>query len=199
MMWVARHHLRRDPVMAQVISRVGPCRMTLRSEGTHFQALVRSIVYQQLSTKAAATIHGRLAALLGEITPATVLAAKDTDLRGAGLSGQKLGYLQDLARRVAGGEVLLDDVERLRDDDILEQLTSVKGIGRWTVQMFLMFRLGRPDILATGDLGIQNAIQKAWELPERPSPTEVARIGAAWSPHSSIACWYLWRSLDAPP
>ncbi|HKO15081.1 MAG TPA: DNA-3-methyladenine glycosylase [Gemmatimonadaceae bacterium] len=191
-----------DPVLAAVIARVGPCRATLRREGTHFDALMRSIVYQQLSGKAAGTIHARVLALYGgrPPAPAELLATPDAALRAAGLSRQKLAYLRDLATHVESGSVLLDDaaIDALGDEEIIARLTHVKGIGRWTVQMFLMFRLGRPDVLPELDLGIQNAIRRAYRMRRQPGPKDVRRIGRKWSPHSTVACWYLWRSLEQP-
>ncbi|HEY9229961.1 MAG TPA: DNA-3-methyladenine glycosylase [Gemmatimonadaceae bacterium] len=193
------NHLKRiDPTLAKIIETVGACRMQLRSEGTHFQALARAIVFQQLSGKAAGTIFGRFNALFpgGAATPEGVLAMSDETLRGVGLSRQKIAYLRDLAAKVVSGELPLDAVESMSDDDLIAHLVQVKGIGRWTAQMFLMFRLGRPDVLPELDLGIQNAIKRAYRMRKRPTPKQVKRIGAKWSPHSSVACWYLWRSLE---
>ena len=193
-----RHLKRVDPVLARVIESVGPCRIQLRTDGTHFQALVRSIVFQQLSGKAAGTIHGRFAALFPGHgpEPAALLTFTDETLRGVGLSRQKIGYLRDLANKVMSGELPLDSVHNMDDDELIEHLVQVKGIGRWTAQMFLMFRLGRRNVLPELDLGIQNAIRRAYRRRKRPSPKEVRRIGAKWSPHSTVACWYLWRSLE---
>jgi len=198
-----RHLKRVDPVLAAVIELVGPCRLEPRREGTHFDALARAIVYQQLSGKAAATIHGRVLALYGgrAPAPAELLATSDEQLRSAGLSRQKLSYLKDLAEKVHHGIVPLDDeeIEQLSDDEIIEKLIQVKGIGRWTVHMFLIFRLGRPNVLPELDLGVQNAIRRAYRLRKQPGPKDVRRIGAKWSPHASIASWYLWRSLEHAP
>jgi DNA-3-methyladenine glycosylase II len=195
-----RHLKRVDPVLAALIDRVGPCRLEPRREGTHFDALVRSIVYQQLSGKAASTILARVHALYGgrSPTPAELLATPDETLRNAGLSRQKLSYLKDLAEKVEDGVVPLaaDAIDHLSDDEIIERLLKVKGIGRWTVHMFLIFRLGRPDVLPELDLGIQNAIKRAYRLRKQPGPKDVVRIGKKWAPHSSIASWYLWRSLE---
>ncbi len=193
-----RHLKRVDPVLARVIDRVGPCRIQLRGAGTHFQALARSIVFQQLSGKAAGTIHGRFAALFpgGEPEPASLLAFTDAQLRSAGLSRQKIGYLRDLSEKVASGALPLDAVDTMEDDELIAHLVQVKGIGRWTAQMFLMFRLGRRNVLPELDLGIQNAIRRAYGKRKRPSPKQVRAIGAKWSPHSTVACWYLWRSLE---
>jgi 3-methyladenine DNA glycosylase/8-oxoguanine DNA glycosylase len=193
-----RHLKRVDPVLARVIEVVGPCRLESRREGTHFQALVRSIVYQQLSGKAASTILSRFNALYPENipTPEAILAMSDADLRAAGLSRQKIGYMRDLASKVTSGALPLDAVESMDDDDLIAHLVQVKGIGRWTAQMFLMFRLDRRDVLPELDLGIQNAIKRAYRKRKRPTPKDVRKIGAKWSPHSSVASWYLWRSLE---
>ena len=193
-----RHLKRSDPILARVIESVGPCRIRVREEGSHFQALTRSIVYQQLSGKAAATILSRVEALFpNEIsTPEAVTATSDEQLRAAGLSRQKIGYIRDLSSKVATGALPLDTVEEMTDDDLIDHLVQVKGIGRWTAQMFLMFRLGRRNVLPELDLGIQNAIKRAYRMRKRPTPKQVKRIGAKWAPHSTVACWYLWRSLE---
>ncbi len=187
-----------DPVLAQVIEAVGPCRITLRTDGTHFQALTRSIVFQQLSGKAAGTILGRFNDLFPDrlATPALVLAASDDTLRGVGLSRQKLAYMRDLSQKVLAGDLPLADVDSMSDDDLIAHLVQVKGIGRWTAQMFLMFRLGRRDVLPELDLGIQNAVKRAYRMRKRPTPRQLRKIGARWSPHASVASWYLWRSLE---
>ena len=190
-------HLSRDPKMARIIERVGPCRLVPRAEGTHFMALARAIVYQQLSGKAAATIWGRVEALFaGPPTPAALLAISDESLRGAGLSRQKLGYLRDLAARAASGELPVETLHELPDEEILQTAGAVKGIGTWTVQMFLLFRLGRPDVLPVGDLGIRKAIQKAYRLRSLPAPAKIEALAESWRPHCSVASWYLWRSLE---
>jgi DNA-3-methyladenine glycosylase II len=192
-------HLRRaDAVLGGLIERVGPCRLEARRQGTHYEALVRSIVFQQLSGKAARTIHDRFRALYPRNRPRPELVLQSTDaaLRSAGLSRQKVGYLRDLSARVADGSLPLAHLGRLPDDAIIEHLVQVKGIGRWTVQMFLMFRLGRPDVLPELDLGVQNAIQRAYGLEKRPTPKDVLRIGEPWRPYASVASWYLWRSLE---
>ena len=192
-------HLKQaDPVLGTVIDRVGPYRMQLRTDGTHYDALVRAIVYQQLSGKAAGTIHRRFCEIYPGKRPRAelVLESDDTVLRAAGLSRQKIGYLRDLSARVAGKSLPLSHLGRLEDDAIVEHLVQVKGIGRWTAQMFLMFRLGRPDVLPELDLGIQNAVWRAYGLRKRPAPKDVLRIGAKWRPYASVASWYLWRSLE---
>jgi DNA-3-methyladenine glycosylase II len=193
-----RHLVATDPVLARIIRRVGSCRLEPRRTGTHFEALARAIVFQQLSGKAASTIHGRFVSLYPRkrLRPELVLATQDAQLRAAGLSRQKIGYLRDLSEKIDAGLVPLARLDRLDDDTIIERLTQVKGIGRWTVQMFLMFRLGRPDVLPELDLGVQNAIQREYGLVKRPSPKDVLRMGAAWRPHASVASWYLWRSLE---
>ena len=195
----ALSYLRRvDPVLAQIIRQVGTPPPPPRRAGTHYDALVRSIIYQQLSGKAAGTIHRRFRELYPKKQPKAqlVLATSDEALRGAGLSRQKIGYLRDLSARVVDGSLPLAHLGRLSDDEIIEHLVQVKGIGRWTVHMFLMFRLGRPDVLPELDLGIQNAMQRAYGLKARPKPKEVLRLGERWRPHASTASWYLWRSLE---
>jgi DNA-3-methyladenine glycosylase II len=187
-----------DPVLGRIIDAVGPCRLEARRTGTHYDALVRSIVFQQLSGKAASTIHRRFTEIYPGKRPRAehVLSTAEERLRAAGLSRQKIGYLRDLSARVADRSLPLAHLGRLSDDAIIEHLVQVKGIGRWTVQMFLMFRLGRPDVLPELDLGVQNAIQRAYGLKKRPTPTDVLRIGEKWRPYASIASWYLWRSLE---
>lgn len=193
-------HLRQvDARLGAVIDQVGPCRLDPDRFDSHFAALARSIVYQQLSTKAAATIHGRLVALLGDrVTPEAALAQSDEALRGVGLSRQKIGYLRDLAAQAASGALPLDTLDALDDEAVVAALTRVKGIGRWTVQMLLLFRMGRPDVLPELDLGIQKGLQRLYSLPELPKPKEVLSLGAHWRPHASVASWYLWRSLELP-
>ena len=194
----ARQYLKRvDPVMGRVMEAVGPYRPSDRTAGTHFYSLIRAIVFQQLSGKAATTIFDRFVALfpLQEPTPDALLALTDEQLRSVGLSRQKSAYLRDLATKVRTGALPLDHVETLADAELIAHLVQVKGIGKWTAQMFLMFKLGRPDVLPDLDLGIQNAIKRAYRK-RKVTPKDVLRIGAKWSPYSSIACWYLWRSLD---
>jgi len=192
-------HLRAaDPLLSDVIDRVGACKFAPRAEGTHFDAVVRAIVYQQLSGKAAATIHARVMGLYGNRppAPAELLETPDSDLREAGLSRQKLSYLKDLAEKVDSGEVPLDDLEEMQDDDVVDALVKVKGVGRWTAQMFLMFRLGRPDVLPDLDLGIQKGVQLMHGLDALPPPRRVLELGEPWRPYRTIASWYLWRSLE---
>jgi DNA-3-methyladenine glycosylase II len=195
----ARRHLTTvDPVIAEVIRKVGPYRPKPSRAASHFEALTRSIVYQQLSGRAAATIYSRFTALYPRrrLVPEVVAATDAAVLRSVGLSWQKVDYIRDLSRRVASGELPLARASTLSDELLIERLTAVKGIGRWTAQMFLMFRLGRPDVLPELDLGIQNAIQRAYQLPERPRPGQVVEIGSPWRPYASYACWYLWRYLE---
>jgi DNA-3-methyladenine glycosylase II len=194
----ARRHLaRRDPVLRDLMRVHGPCGLADAQHTDPFRALVSAIISQQLSTKAAATIKARLDALAGApLTPQRLAAAGDDALRGVGLSRQKIGYLRDLCARVSSGDVALHDFDHMTDDDVVAALTSVKGIGRWTAEMFLMFRLHRPDVLPVGDLGIVKAVQRAYGLRKVPSPERLTKLGEQWRPYRSIACWYLWASLD---
>ncbi len=190
--------VRRDPVLAALIRAHGPCGIAEALRADHFSALVRAIVFQQLSTKAASTIHARLMALLpdGQVTPASLAALSEEAFRGVGVSRQKSLYLRDLSEKLVSGALSLDGVEDLDDEAVIAALTTVKGIGRWTAEMFLMFRLHRPDVLPVGDLGIVTAVQRAYGLRKRPTPERLRKLGDAWKPYRSIACWYLWKSLD---
>ncbi len=193
-------HLRKaDPRLSAVIDAVGSCTFAPAEHLAHFTAISRSIVFQQLSGKAATTIYNRFAALFPDETPTAKALSEisDEQLRGVGLSRQKTGYLRDFAARVNSGEVPIDSLHELSDEEIIKALVSVKGIGRWTAQMFLMFRLGRPDVLPDLDLGIQKGIQRAYRMRKLPTPKRVMEVGAKWAPHRTIASWYLWRSLDA--
>lgn len=192
------HLIAADPKIADIIRRVGPWRLRRTTEGTHFDAVCRSIIYQQLSGKAAATIHGRVLGLYGDRAPLPheLTSTSDEALRGVGLSRQKLSYLKDLASRVVANELPIESLHDLPDEAVIDALVSVKGVGRWTAQMFLMFRLGRPDVLPEHDLGIQKAVQRAYGLRKRPLPERVTKIGAAWAPYRTVASWYLWRTLD---
>ena len=197
----AINHLKRvDPIMARLIAKVGPCRFGAITDHSHFYHIARSIVYQQLSGKAAATIHGRFVALYKNpsLHPGEVAETSDEKLRSVGLSRQKAAYIKDLAAKVHRNELPLERIESLSDEEITAALTSVKGIGKWSAQMFLMFRLGRPDVLPDLDLGIQKAIKLAYGLRSLPKPKRVLKIGKAWSPYSTVASWYLWRSIDGP-
>lgn len=186
--------------MAEVIAKVGRYKGWAASAGTHFDAVARSIVFQQLSGKAAGTIHGRFHGLYGgrPPSPAELAATSDELLRSVGLSRQKSSYLKDLGARVASGEVPIETLHELTDDEIIAALTQVKGIGRWTAQMFMMFRVGRPDVLPDLDLGIQKGIQRAYHLRKLPPPERVKKIGAKWAPYRTVASWYLWRYVDTP-
>jgi DNA-3-methyladenine glycosylase II len=193
--------LRRDPVLAALIRKHGACGLAAAQRTDHFSALVRAIVGQQLSTKAAATIHRRLVDLMpgGQATSASIACVDDEQLRAVGLSRQKSAYLRDLCAKVDDGTVRLDALERMSDEEVIEALTKVKGVGRWTAEMFLMFRLHRPDVLPVGDLGIVNAVKNVYGLRKKPTPERIMKIGDAWRPYRSVASWYLWRSLDNEP
>lgn len=188
-------HLKKaDPVLAGIIQRVGPYRIQYRQP--QFETLVRSIVFQQLSGKAAGTIMGRLEAAAAPLTPESVLKLRPSRMRALGLSRQKIAYIRDLARLTRGGEVSFERCSTLPDHEVIEHLTRIKGVGVWTVHMFLIFALRRPDVLPVGDLGIRAAIQKAYELPEMPTPAQCEEFGTRWRPYCSVATWYLWRSLE---
>ena len=192
--------MRRDPVLGAVIRSLGPCGMAARQRDDHLSALVGAIVSQQLSTKAAATIFGRFLALFpdGQKPHVDGIAALDDEaLRGVGLSGQKVGYLRDLCARIGDGRLALDELDTLPDEIVIERLTAVKGFGRWTAEMFLMFRLHRPDVLPVGDLGIVTAVRKVYGLRKPPDAQRLKRIGESWRPYRSVACWYLWQSLKS--
>ncbi len=189
-------HLKKaDPVLAAIIERVG--RFAMNYDEPAFHSLAEAIVYQQLHGKAAATIFKRLTDLAGEpLTPEGVLKLSEEQLRAAGLSKQKLSYLRDLAAKTQLGALDFSRLADLADADVIKQLTQVKGIGVWTAHMFLMFSLRRPDILPTGDLGIQMAIRKHYRKRKLPKPAQMEKIARCWSPYRSVACWYLWRSMD---
>jgi DNA-3-methyladenine glycosylase II len=194
----ARRHLsRRDPVIGGLMRTHGKCGLADAQHGDPFGALMKAIVSQQLSTRAAHTIFTRLLVLFeGVPTPQALAALTDTQLRGVGLSGQKLRYMRDLAGKVQDGSLPLHALDAMTDEEVIASLTQVKGIGRWTAEMFLMFRLHRPDVLPVDDLGIVKAVQKAYGLRKLPSPDRLNKIGEAWRPYRSVACWYLWRSLS---
>lgn len=195
----ATAHLKKvDPVMAEVIQKVGTYKGWPASRGSHFDAVARSIVFQQLSGKAAGTIHGRFQGLYGGRTPlpAELATTSDQQLRAVGLSRQKSAYLKDLGARVTSGELPIETLHELTDEEIISALTQVKGIGRWTAQMFLMFRLSRLDVLPDLDLGVQKGIQRAYRLRKLPTPERVKKIGAKWAPYRTVASWYLWRLVD---
>lgn len=188
---------RRDPVLRDLIRRFGECGLARAQRTDAFRALLHAIIAQQLSTRAAATIEARVAALYdGTPTAAAIAATPDAMLRAAGISPQKLGYIRDLCARTLDGSLALETLPELSDDEVIAALTSVKGIGRWTAEMFLMFRLHRPDVLPVGDLGIVKAVQRAYRLRTAPTPVRLTRLGENWRPYRSVACWYLWASLD---
>jgi len=213
----AVNHLKKsDPTMRAIIERAGPCRMQFAPP--EFQSLARSIVYQQLNGKAAETIFKRFVALAGEpLTPQSVLELTDAQMRGAGLSKQKSAYLKDLSIKTSSGLLNFANLSELPDAEVIEHLTQVKGIGVWTAQMFLMFTLKRENVLPTGDFAVRMAIYKHYvdkrrvtttakksstvrKTPKRkiklPSPEQMEKIAKSWQPYRSIACWYLWRSLE---
>jgi DNA-3-methyladenine glycosylase II len=192
----ALQHLRRvDPVLSRIIGQVGPFRAAHRPE--RFQALVRAIIFQQLAGRAAQAIYNRFVKATGGSrfpTPRQVLAATDDDLRGAGLSRGKMTYIRDLAAKVADGEINFRRFAKIDDEEIIEELTRVKGIGRWTAEMFLMFNLRRPDVLPVDDLGFRNAVAKAYEMRKPLTPKELRVFGERWRPYRTVAVWYFWQS-----
>lgn len=184
-----------DPVLAAIIERVGPYRP--RHATPDFENLARSIAYQQLHGKAAATIFGRLlAACENCLTPESVLSLSVEQMRACGLSKQKLSYIRDLAEKTIRGDVVFEQLPSMDDEDVIEHLTRVKGIGRWSAQMFLMFALRRPDVMPTVDLGINTAIKRAYRKRQMPKPPQILKLAEPWRPFRSVACWYLWRSVD---
>lgn len=193
-----RHLMRRDPVLGALVKRIGPCGMASRQHADHLSALTGAIVSQQLSTKAAATIFGRFRALFpgGLVRDTAVIASVDDQaLRSIGLSGQKVRYVRDLCAHIDDGRLRLEELGDLPDEAVIERLTAVKGFGRWTAEMYLMFRLARPDVLPVADLGIATAIQRVYGLRKRPDARRILAIGEPWRPYRSVACWYLWQSL----
>ncbi|PYR57237.1 MAG: hypothetical protein DMF85_14265, partial [Acidobacteria bacterium] len=168
--------------------------------GEPFFSLMRAITSQQLSTKASATIFRRVLDLMGgAASPVALATLADEQLRQAGLSRQKTAYLRDLSAKVLSGELPLDALPDMSDDEVIAAITKVKGLGRWSAEMFLMFRLRRPDVLPVDDLGIVNAIHRAYRLRKKPKPDRIRRIGEVWRPYRTVACWYLWRSLENTP
>jgi len=194
-----------DPVIAGLIEQIGQMDMERRRrgrpKGDAYATLVRAIIGQQLSVKAASTIHGRVLELFGgdNPTPQRLLEAEEAELRGCGLSGRKVSYLRDLARHVLDGSLEIDHLDKLGDEQVIEEVTAVRGLGEWSAQVFLMFHLERPDVLATGDLGIRKAAQLAYRLEKMPKPDELIEIAAPWRPHRTLACLYLWESLANAP
>jgi len=190
--------------MRRLIKEIGPLDEEKRRRARpkeSYAALVRSITGQQLSTKAAATIYGRVVELFDGHTPTPeeLLKVEEEELRAAGLSYAKIRYLRDLAGHVLSGELELDRLTKLSDDEVSAQLTAVKGLGQWTADMFLIFHLRRPDVLPVGDLGVRRAVERAYALPELPAPAKLIEIGEPWRPHRSLASLYLWASLDNEP
>lgn len=190
--------------MAALVRRIGPLERGARRRSRPDDAygvLVRTIVGQQLSTKAARSIYNRLATIFGDRppTPEELLAADEDELRAAGLSRPKIRYLRDLASHVLAGEMDFDSLHALSDEEVSARITAVKGLGQWSADMFLMFHLSRPDILPVGDLGIRRAVERAYELPEMPDPDALRVLAEPWRPHRTLASFYLWESLDAVP
>jgi DNA-3-methyladenine glycosylase II len=192
----AVNHLKKcDPVLRAIIERVGPCRLQFGL--ADFCSLAEAIVYQQLNGKAAATIFKRFAELAGEpLTPEGILKLTDQQLRSVGLSKQKSSYLKDLAAKTATGLLDFGRLADLPDEEVIKHLTQVKGIGVWTAHMFLIFSLRRPNVLPTGDYGVQVAVKKHYKKRKLPKPKDMEKIARPWEPYRSVACWYMWRSLD---
>jgi DNA-3-methyladenine glycosylase II len=192
----AVNHLKKsDPVLRAIIDQVGPCRMEFSVP--EFSSLAEAIVYQQLNGKAAVTIFKRFIELAGNpLTPEGILKLSDEQLRRVGLSKQKSSYLKDLAAKTASAALNFAQLAELSDEEVIQHLTQVKGIGVWTAHMFLMFSLRRPDVLPIGDYGVQMAIKKHYKKRKLPKPKDMEKIARVWAPYRSVACWYMWRSLD---
>jgi DNA-3-methyladenine glycosylase II len=194
---------RRSPRFAALVDAVGPCTLKPRRlAGGFFGALARSILYQQLAGRAAETIHGRFLVLCdGRPTPEGVLAIPVEDLRGAGLSGAKAASIRDLAERCISGDIRLAGIGRLSDDEIVAELSRVRGIGRWTAEMFLMFQLARPDVWPTGDLGVRKGFALIHDLSAMPEPKELETLGDPFRPYRTVMAWYCWRAVEgvSPP
>jgi len=191
--------MRRDPRLGALIKRVGRCRLSDARTYDPFGSLVRAILSQQLSGKAADTIHRRVLVLAGgaaALTPRRLLALDPQAIRAAGVSRPKIAYLRDLAAHVEDGRLDLPALEHLPDADVILAITAVKGLGRWSAEMFLMFRLNRPDVFPVGDLGIVKGVQKLFGMKRRPAPRTMARLAEPWRPYRSVAAWYLWRILE---
>lgn len=184
-----------DPLLGGTIAKVGPCRMEFGPP--EFHSLAEAIVYQQLNGKAAATIFKRFADLAGEpLTPKGILKLSNEQMRAVGLSKQKTSYLRDMAERASRGDLDFTRLHEFTDDEVIAHLTQVKGVGVWTAHMFLMFTLQRPNVLPTGDFGVRMAMKKLYRKRKMPTPEQMAKIAKSWEPYRSVACWYLWRSLD---
>ena len=195
-----KHLSRADPVMRRIVKAVGPCRLKPGARGDNFTTILRAIVGQQLSAKAAETIWQRLIALHPngrKVHPEDILTATDKQLRAVGLSNAKVLYVKDLAENVLNGELQLARIGRFDDERIVTDLVAVKGIGRWTAEMFLIFKLGRPDVWPVDDLAIRNAVTRAYNL--EPTKSNMASVAEPWRPWRSVASWYLWRSLALDP
>ena len=190
--------MRRDPVLAPVVRKYKHRTILDTPSLDPFSALVRTITSQQLSTKAAATIHRRILDLMpgGVATPEAIEKTADEALRSAGLSRQKIAYVRDLAKHASNGDLPLHSLSSLGDEDVITAITKVKGLGRWSAEMFLMFRLHRADVLPVDDLGIVVAVQRLYGLRKRPKPDRLRKIAEPWRPYRTVACWYLWRSLE---
>lgn len=196
---IARRHLMKaDPKLNLIIKRVGRCELHAVAPRDPFEALCVSIASQQLSVKAATTIFGRFCDLFPhrKPTPARVMTLTDDQIRSVGFSRAKVSFIKDLAAHVLDGRLDLKGLRKHPDDEVMRQLVAVKGIGRLTAEVFLMFRLGRPDILPADDLGLMNAVQRAYGLRTRPDPNKLRKMGEIWKPHRSVAAWYLWQSLE---
>lgn len=196
-----KHLAKADPLLAKLMKRAGPFALQTRSMHNPFEALARNIVFQQLHGSAASAIHGRLIGLFGggRLRPNDVLEASEESLRGVGLSGAKTAALKDLATKTLDGTVpTLARLKRMEDEEIVERLTRVRGIGRWTVEMLLMFRLGRPDVLPVGDYAVRKGFMVAYGLDEMPKPKALELHAEAWRPYRSVASWYMWRALEHP-
>jgi DNA-3-methyladenine glycosylase II len=196
----AKHLAAHDPVLEPVIAKAGLC--TIQPHTNYYQELVDSIISQQLSIKAAATIFSRFKALFGKAfpTPEQILTKDVEELRSVGLSRAKATYVHDLAQHVLDGKLKFDQFDRLSNEEVIKELVAVKGIGEWTAHMFMMFCMGRLDILAHGDLGIKNGIQKLYGLDHQPSAQEIIELSLQnhWHPYETVACWYVWHSVDSP-
>ncbi len=194
-----KHLQASDPKFARLIKLIGPCLLPCHRQ--HYATLVKSIISQQISTKAAESIYGRFCAAIApaRMLPAPVAALSEEEMKAAGLSPQKRGYLRDLTNKVISREVRLNQLHKLTDEEIIAELTLVKGIGIWTAQMFLIFSLNRPNVFPSEDLGVRNALRNVYRLSTSPDKKEALKIAEPWAPFGSVAAWYLWRSLDLPP
>jgi len=194
----ARIHLSKaDPILARIIAEVGA--LGIQPRRARFQALARTIIFQQLAGAAASAIYGRFVALFPDVefpSPEQVLAKSDAELRAVGLSGKKALYIKDLAAHIRDGKLNFHLFHRMTDEEIIDHLVMVKGIGRWTAEMFLMFNLGRPDVMPADDLGVQNAIKRHYRMRQRPNRKRLLKHAERWRPYRTAAAWYLWRSLD---